>query len=125
MQCRDTLLDMVGSSFEADEFVIIKHSCERNTFMLEPCRHEHQTKSLLKFTYVVLHYEFHLYPSHSCRASPKLHVLVARVYIAGDAYKEGTPATSLESFYCFLESIATIEIALNIQISWDEIALPK
>ena len=66
-----------------------------------------------------------LYPSHSCRASPKLHVLVARVYIAGDAYKEGTPATSLDLFYHFLESIAIIEIARNIQISWDETALPN
>lgn len=50
MQYRYTLLDMVGSSFEAEECAIMKNSYESNTFVLEPCTREHQSKSLLKST---------------------------------------------------------------------------
>lgn len=48
MQYRNTLLDMVGLSFEAEEFATKKHSYERNPFVLEPCAREHPIDSLLK-----------------------------------------------------------------------------
>lgn len=55
----------------------------------------------------------HLYPSHSWRATPKLHGLVTREHSVYHPYEEGRPAPSLYFVCHSLKSIAIIEIALN------------